>query len=103
MVDKLNETVATVSLDNTLNSSTLNSTVRRGHSQRNNHSVTLTLPKLADNHLMEQIQDELLMKEQLMQKRYDRYVKIAQQIKEDVTKKNLDFKAMAEMESVQKF
>lgn len=43
------------------------------------------------------------MKEQLMQKRYDRYVKIAQQLKEDVTKKNLDIKAMAEMESVQKF
>jgi hypothetical protein len=30
-----------------------------------------------DSNVMEQIQDELLMKEQLMQKRYDRFLKIA--------------------------
>ena len=45
-----------------------------------------------DGNLMEQIQDELLMKEQLMQKRYDRFLKISDQIKEDVSKKNVDQK-----------
>jgi hypothetical protein len=37
---------------------------------------------------MEQIQDELLMKEQRMQKRYDRFVQITEQVKEEVTKRN---------------
>lgn len=52
---------------------------------------------------MEQIQDELLMKEQLMQKRYDRFQKLSEQIKDEVTKKNIDIKQRVELESVQKF
>jgi hypothetical protein len=43
------------------------------------------------------------MKEQLMQKRYDRFIKIAETIKEEVTKKNSDLKQKAEIESVQRF
>jgi len=43
------------------------------------------------------------MKEQLMQKRYDRFIKIAETIKEEVTKKNCDLKQKAEIESVQRF
>lgn len=38
-----------------------------------------------------------------MQKRYDRFLKISDQIKEDVQKKNVDLKQKAEIESVQKF
>jgi hypothetical protein len=53
-------------LDSTINSSILNSTMshKRGHSLRNNsHNVTLVMKKPSDHNLMEQIQDELLMKE----------------------------------------
>ena len=40
---------------------------KRGHSLRNNsHNVTLVMKKPSDHNLMEQIQDELLMKEQLI-------------------------------------
>jgi hypothetical protein len=43
------------------------------------------------------------MKEQRMQKRYDRFIHITQQVKEEVTKRNQNKKRQQEIEAVQKF
>ena len=81
-------------MNSTMNNFSLNSTAtKRGTSHhRNISNITLIMKSPQDGNLMEQIQDELLMKEQLMQKRYDRFLKISDQIKEDVSKKNVDQK-----------
>jgi hypothetical protein len=72
-------------MNSTINNMSLNTTAtKRGTSHRNTSNITLVMKSPQDGNVMEQIQDELLMKEQLMQKRYDRFQKISDQIKEDV-------------------
>lgn len=51
---------------------------------------------------LEKITEEIQIKEQRMIKRYERFVQDTSKIEEDVKQRNIDKKAQAELESVQK-